>query len=228
MQRDGRLAAPCDALDDECVVLARPDDRVLFRLYGRHDIAQLIVLVFPEPVQQKFVRHGHRIRFAVVGIDHPLQNLLADDEISFQIDEPRHGAVRRLVAGGVAPAGERVEQAGGRRPPIDHEQLGRIGFLYAEFTDIHGRRFGLAFFLKVEPAEIRFGGRLREVAAFRLADRFQDLLRHILTGVTGNGFEPCKMIFHLADRLLQMSKFLLISLVQSGFHLHTSRLMRSQ
>ena len=88
MQGDSGLAAAGDSLDDEGLIFRRTDNAVLFGLNGGDNVPQLIVFVFFQPIEQEFIRHSQVVAVANVTVDHPLQDLFADDKISLQIDKP--------------------------------------------------------------------------------------------------------------------------------------------
>ncbi|MNJ71078.1 hypothetical protein D3C77_675820 [compost metagenome] len=83
MQRYRRLSAARYALDNERRIPSCPDDLILLRLDRRHNVPQPIILILAQPVDKEFIRNCWSLVLPVVRIDDTIQNLLANDNISF-------------------------------------------------------------------------------------------------------------------------------------------------
>ncbi|MNN49623.1 hypothetical protein D3C81_1641590 [compost metagenome] len=119
MQRNGCFSAARHALDNQRRVLGRTDNSVLLLLNRRDDIAEPVVLVLTQPVDEKFIRHHRCIAVPVIGIRNPLQNTLADNHVALEIYEPLNQPFRGIIRDRFCPSGKRIEQACYRCAPVD-------------------------------------------------------------------------------------------------------------
>ena len=148
VQRDGGLPRPRSALDHDDAGERQPDDRVLFGLDRRHDVAHRRPARRLERGQQRRVGRGSGIGVAVehvvVEIRDPLVGCHSGDlEMS-----PPGQAKRRRQRGA-------VERPAGGRPPVDERALPVGGVGEPDAADVARRPVGV-----VEPAEAqpRAGG----------------------------------------------------------------------
>jgi len=216
MERYRRLAAAGDALNDDGRIFGGTDNAVLLGLNRRDDVAQLVVLVFAEPVQQKFVRHRRIAAVSVVRVDDPLQRTFADDEIALQVDEPFDRPVRRLVGDGTVSAGERIEQAGDGRSPVDDERLRRILAIDPEFPDIERPRALVIRLAEVEASEVRFFDGGRQVPPRIFADRIEHLLGQVVPEIAGHRLQLRQLVPDIPFGALQLLPFFLVG----ALHVH--------
>ncbi|MNI20523.1 hypothetical protein D3C73_740080 [compost metagenome] len=166
MQRDRSFPAACHALDNESGVLRRPDNLVLLLLNRRDDVTKTVVLVLPQPVDEKFIRDSRPVTVAVICIRHPLQDLLADHHVALQVYQPFDQPLRGFVGGRLRAAGKRIEQARDRCPPVNDQRTVTYLFpVYTDFTDIERLAPILILALKIKPSKVRLLPQLGKIFA---------------------------------------------------------------
>ncbi|MNR19941.1 hypothetical protein D3C85_1367600 [compost metagenome] len=86
MQGYGRFTTACDPLNDECCVFGCTDNAILLRLNRGDDIAELVIFIFAQSVEQELISDREGVFISIIGIDNTLENLLAHNQVSLQID----------------------------------------------------------------------------------------------------------------------------------------------
>ncbi|MNC28386.1 hypothetical protein D3C75_765890 [compost metagenome] len=166
VQRDRGFAAACHTLDNQRGVLRRPDDLVLLLLNRRDDVAETVVLVLTQPVDEEFIRYSRPVTVAVISIRYPFQNLFADHNVALQIDQPFDQPFRGFVGGRFRAAGKRIEQARHRCAPVDHQRtVANLFPVYTDFADIECLAFLLILALKIKPSKVRLLPQLGKIFA---------------------------------------------------------------